>query len=153
MKKKKTKRVRESLDRKLDEFLTRYSEQQTFYVVWACMAVVENKFEEGEIGKELIVWEDKLSGPYKSVKDLISHFSDVVGCPKEDWAIDGENDGIIRIEWVVNRENNPATERELELWRKGFSLWIARLETKIVIVKQRPPTPKELAVLTGMEIA
>ena len=126
-------------------------EEFVIYVDSAEMVTQEDNFEDGAFGNFQHVWSEGHTGPYKSMADVMRHFSHTPGVPneKDTWFV--MEDGRIDASWTVDEDNYAVSARDVAEWKAGKKrLWIADLSVYVTFAKRYTPSEDELVKLTGL---
>ena len=135
---------------------------EALFIARAEMTTVEDSYEEGEIGREMLVWHNWSGlwprsniGPFYSYDEVIEQLAEVPGAPKAKsaWAIYDDDEGRIEASWLVNNENYPAERDEIAAWQKRkIKLWSARLSVWLIAARiHGAPKTATIEAATGFE--
>jgi len=116
------------------------------YIEWES---VEDSYEHGEQDNSQTVLSESIFVKATSPAALIKKLSSTYGLPQErdNWAA---FDGRLTCEFMVDDDNVPPTDREVEAWKTGRKrLWAAHVNVGVARVSV--PTTEEIAEAFGVE--
>jgi hypothetical protein len=114
--------------------------------------VHEDDYENGE-GDQVNSFADDVNKTFKTAKQLFDYINDKIIYKDIDaanyFAIE---DGRITTSLLVDSENIPASESQIEIWKKGeLKLYTANYDFYIRLVSRKTPTTDDLANILGVE--
>jgi hypothetical protein len=127
------------------------------YVTSTHWTNTEDRFREGEVGRPFDI-HIEAKGLFNSLDQLSQYLNGHYGVPlfseePDSWAVYGDENGRIDIQFHVNADNDAPSKRELSEWKKGkLKLWSAYVTLDVMIGNMRSPSPEELASETGLQI-
>ena len=116
------------------------------------LSVVEDSFDEGEIGRSRIVDSGQFEpgsqeyGGSSPVGELIRDFAQRPGAPKDRKAWMAFENGRIIAQWQGNEYGDALTPKEIEQWKKGeIKGYSCSLNIYLKFAKVWTPSPKEMS--------
>lgn len=115
----------------------------------------EDDWEQGAVpGTGQTVLDESNLGTFDSFDELRQNLTERFGLPEDDdsWAIFGDEDGRIEVQFTVDEDNQQPSPRDLALWKQGRKkMWTANVSIYVEVGVVRAPSSDELTKMTGLQ--